>query len=228
MDLFSHVLWTRTLTRNKLWDQEALLFAVLPDAGFLLIMLYVIFGKPMNLDFFDAMKTIPPAFLIIYHMLHSFVTVGITALILWKLRPKLLPALSAWVLHICMDIPFHSDLFGTRFLYPILPEFYVSGMSWGDWRVLAASYFMLLVAWYYMEMRELMKHKNPGRHDWLDSLIVSAAALINPKPIPSAHEGCEPVGDNGRTSGQVPGDNVDGLGQGEDCGPGAEPPQEAG
>jgi hypothetical protein len=224
MDLFSHVLWTRLYTRNKLWDDEALLFAVLPDAGFLLIMLYVVFGKPMNLDFNDAMRTIPPVFMVVYHILHSFVTVGIVALILWKLKPKLLPALSAWVLHICMDVPFHSDMFGTRFLYPILPDFYISGMSWGDWRVLAGSYFLLLVAWFYLELRDLNRHRR-GRPDWIDNVIVSAAALINPKPIPSAHEA---LGDNRGTSGQVLGDDIQSVGQGEDSGSGAQPPPEAG
>jgi hypothetical protein len=74
MDLFSHILWTRVGTRDKLWDDEALLFALLPDAGFLLIMLYVFFGKPMDLDFSDAMLTLPPAFLIIYRLLHSFIS----------------------------------------------------------------------------------------------------------------------------------------------------------
>jgi len=225
MDLFSHLLWTRALTRNKLWDMEALMFAVLPDAGFGLIMMYVIFGKPMALDFSDAMRTIPPGFIVVYHLLHSFVTVAIVALILWKLRPKLLPALSAWALHICMDIPFHDDMFGTRLLYPILPDLYVSGMSWGDWRVLAASYFLLLVTWTYLEMRELRNHRR-GVTDWLDKAVMYAAALINPKPIPSAHEGAR--ADNHGAPGQVPGDNGEGAGQGQDCSAGPEPPQEAG
>jgi hypothetical protein len=226
MDLFSHLLWTRVYSRNKLWDGEALLFALLPDVGFLLIMLYVIFGKPMDQDFADAMRTIPPAFMIVYHSLHSFVTLGVVALIVWKLSPKLLPALSAWALHICMDIPFHMGTFGTRFLYPILPDFYITGVSWGDYRVLAASYFLLLVAWFYVEMRELEKHRNPcWKADWIDRLERSAQALINPKPIPSADEA---VGDNARASGQVPGENVTCPGQGEDNGAGAVPPPEAG
>jgi hypothetical protein len=224
MDLFSHVLWTRLFTRNKLWDEEALLFALLPDAGFLLIMLYVIFGKPMHLGFNDAMLTLPPAFLIIYHMLHSFVTVGIAALILWRLKPALLPALSAWVLHICMDIPFHSEMFGTRFLYPILPDFYINGMSWGDWRVLAASYFLLLVAWYCLEMRELRKHRR-GVPDWFDGVMVSAAALINPNTIPAAHEAGR---DFAGASGQVHGEDVGGTCQGQDSGSGEVAPPEAG
>jgi hypothetical protein len=195
MDLFSHILWTRVFTRNKLWDQEALLFAVLPDAGFLLIMLYVIFGKPMNLDFSDAMQTIPPGFIVVYRVLHSFVTVGIVALILWKLKPSILPALSAWVLHICMDIPVHDGMFGTRFLYPILPDFYITGVTWGQWQILAGSYLLLLVTWYYLETRELKKHRRPELgNDWLDRVELLLVGLVNPRPLPSyASQGQAPA-----------------------------------
>jgi hypothetical protein len=227
MDFFSHVLWTRVGTRNKLWDEEALLFTLLPDAGFFLIMLYVLFGKPTNLNFADAMLTLPPAFMAIYNMLHSFVILVIVALFVWKFRPKLLPALSAWALHICMDIPFHGGaMFGTRFLYPILPDFYFSGMSWGDYRVLAVSYFMLLVVWYYLEMRELKKHRNPGLNaDWLDRVERSIGNQINPRPIPVGHA---ESGDNAGTSGQVPGEDREGPEEGQDCGAGTVPPPQAG
>lgn len=227
MDLFSHVLWTCLGTRNKLWDEEALLFAVLPDIGFLLIMMYVIFGKPMDQDFADAMATLPRSFLIIYRLLHSFVTLGIVSVIVWKLSPKLLPALSAWAMHICMDIPFHGGaLFGTRFLYPILPDFYFSGLSWGDYRVLAASYFLLLVMWYYLEMRELKKHRSRVRRiDWLDRLEHFAKALINPQPIPMSHA---ENGDYARASDQVPGEDGQGPEKGEDNGTETIPPPEAG
>ena len=225
MDMFSHILWTHVGARNKLWHEEAMLFAVLPDVGFLLIMLYVVFGTP-GAKFGDAMLTLPPAFLVIYHLLHSFVTLAVVALIVWKLRPKLLPALSAWALHICMDIPFHADMFGTRFMYPLLPDLYISGMSWGDYRVLGLSYFMLLATWYYLEMRELRKHRRPGRGpDLLDRLGTFAGGLINPKPISVAHA---ESGDCPRASGQVPGDNRGGNGKDKDCSTGAKPPPEAG
>jgi hypothetical protein len=227
MDLFSHILWTRVGTRNKLWDEEALLFALLPDIGFLLIMLYVIFGKPMWQDFGDAMVTLPPAFLIIYRLLHSFVTLALVAMIVWRLSPKLLPAMSPWALHICMDIPFHGgEMFGTRFLYPILPNFYVSGISWGDYRVLAVSYFMILVVWYYLEMRELKKHRNPTLSaDWLDRLERFIGNKINPQPIPAGHA---ESGNYARASDQVSGEDREGPEKGEDNSAGAIPPPQTG
>lgn len=226
MDLFSHVLWTRVFTRNKLWDDEALVFALLPDLGFLLVMMYVLLGKPMHLDFQDAMATMPPIILVIYYSLHSFVTLGIVALLVWKLKPKLLPALSAWALHICMDIPFHSDVFGTRFLYPILPDFYFTGISWGDYRVLAASYFMLLVVWYYLEMRELSRHRSSIRRtDWLDRIESFAGGLINPKPISVGH-GAER--DNQGASGQISGENLCGPEESQNRSTGTIAPPKAG
>jgi hypothetical protein len=227
MDLFSHILWTRVGTRNKLWDEEAMLFALLPDAGFLLIMLYVIFGKPMGQDFSDAMVTLPASFLVIYRLLHSFVTLAIVALIVLKLRPKLLLALSAWALHICMDIPFHgSAMFGTRFLYPILPDFYINGLSWGDYRVLAASYFMLLVVWYYLELKELKKHRRPEwAGDWIDRMERFAKEVINQQPI---HVGHAEGGDITRASGQVPGEDSEGPEEGQDNSAGTVPPSQAG
>ena len=135
MDIFSHILWVYVPTRNKIWRDEALFFAILPDLGFLFILLYVLFGTSMYVGFDRAMLTMPDILFTIYFTLHSFVTLGIVALIVWKLRPKLLPALSGWFIHILIDIPVHDGAFGTRFLYPILPNTYISGVKWLDYRV---------------------------------------------------------------------------------------------
>ena len=227
MDIFSHLLWTHVYSRNKLWHEEALFFALLPDVGFLLIVGFVLLGTPYNVNFDQAMLSMPPPFMIVYRFLHSFAAVGIVALFVWKLKPKLLPALSAWVLHICMDIPFHSGaVFGTRFLYPILPNFYISGISWGNYRVLAASYFMLLVIWYYLEMRELSKHRNPSRKaDWIDRMEHLAKGLINQQAIPSFHAQSR---DYARASEQVSGEDIEGPEEGQDSCTGTITSQEAG
>jgi hypothetical protein len=227
MDLFSHVLWTSMLTRNKLWQDEAIVFALLPDAGYLLIMLYALFGAPPGVSYQEAMATLPPAFLVLYHLLHSFIVFGIAAILVWKWKPALLPAMSAWALHIIMDIPFHTGMFATRFLYPILPNLSVSGISWADYRLLAVSYFLLLVTWYYLEMRELAKHRRRERWipDWIDRMERFAAALINPKPIPVAHE---EVGNNAGASYQLPGENLGSAEEGEGCGSRTVPPPQAG
>jgi hypothetical protein len=100
MDIFSHILWAYVPFRNKLWRDEGLFFAVLPDFGFLLIILYVVLGTPTLVGFPQALPKMPDVLLIIYFTLHSFVTLGVVALIVWKFKPKLLPALSGWFLHI--------------------------------------------------------------------------------------------------------------------------------
>lgn len=183
MDIFSHVLWVYVPTRNKLWRDEALLFAALPDFGFLLILLYVFFVSPLN--FSRAIYTMPDTLLVIYFSLHSFVTLGIVALIVWKLRPRLLPALSGWFIHILIDIPVHDGSFGTRFLYPIFPDTYVSGISWLDYRVLAFSYLALVIAYIYSLRRERKKHVmgKKWKPDWIDKFHEKADALINRKRI---------------------------------------------
>ena len=120
MDFFSHILWVYLPVKNKLWRDEALFFAALPDLGFLLVLLYV-FASPGG--FWTSVNNMPEIYFQIYYFLHSFVALGIVAVIIWRLRPKLLPALSGWFIHIMIDIPFHENpKFTTRFLYPILPE----------------------------------------------------------------------------------------------------------
>ncbi len=213
MDIFSHILWTYVPFRNKLWRDEALFFAVLPDLGFLFILLYVFFISDMN--FARAIPDMPVIFLIIYSLLHSFVTLGVVALIMWKLRPRLLPALSGWFIHISMDIPFHDGTFGTRFLYPLFPDLYIPGITWLDYRVLAISYLALVLVYVYSLRRERKKHISgkDWEPDWIDKLHLMADGLINRKRIPIANaEGY----DIERTPDRISGEDKASTGQGED------------
>jgi hypothetical protein len=183
MDIFSHILWVYVPFRNKLWRDEALLFAALPDIGTALIFGYVLFGTPMHVSFWKALATMPPAFFHLYYTTHSFVTLGAVALIMWKLKPKLLPALSGWLIHIFLDIPFHDGDFGTRFLYPLLPDFYISGITWVDYRVMGASFVLLFLIFLYTLYRERHQHLDEGKPDWLDCITTRIDGLINRKPI---------------------------------------------
>lgn len=245
MEIFSHLLWSFTIFRNRLWREEALFFAVLPDASFLLIMLYVLLGTPMNVGFQEAMLTMPYAFKAIYFLMHSFVTLGIVALVVWWFKPKLLPALLGWLVHICMDIPFHDGEFATRFLYPISPDIYIKGMFWTDIRILAAAYFALSLTLSYALWRESKKHKK-GQF-WKPDLIDKGTEfceaafkkllarhpkfrkpvgdIINQDGINPAHA---EVGDIPGASGQVPGEDPPGTGESQNRSAGAVPPQEAG
>lgn len=225
MDIFSHILWTYVPFRNKLWRGEALFFAVLPDLGFLFILLYVLFISDMN--FARAIPTMPDIFLIIYFTLHSFVTLGVVALIMWKLRPRLLPALSGWFIHLSMDIPFHDGTFGTRFLYPLFPNLYIPGITWLDYRVLAISYLALVVVHVYSLRRERKKHLRgkDWKPDWVDKLHLMADGLINRKGIPVTDAAKH---DNKRTPDRLSGEDRASAGQGEDNTPETELPQDRG
>ncbi len=188
MDFFSHILWVHIPTRNKLWHDEALIFSMLPDVGFLLIMLYSMFWSPMDTSYAEAMRNIPQVFLDIYFILHSFVTVFIVGVILWKLKPRLLPALSGWIIHILLDIPFHeTSMFATRFIYPLSSEVYFQGISWNNVLILALNYLAIALVYAYMIHRENMKQKmgDEWEPDIIDELNHLGAYIFNRKRIPA-------------------------------------------
>ncbi len=173
MDFFSHILWVHIPTRNKLWHSEALFFAMLPDLGFLLIMMYSLFWSPGEVTYAEAMTTIPKPFLDFYFLLHSFVTVAVVAVILWKLKPTLLPALSGWVIHILLDIPFHeTSMFATRFIYPLSSNVYFTGITWNNVLVLAANYLAIAIVYALVLHRETIKQRmgESWKPDWIDRL----------------------------------------------------------
>lgn len=179
--------------RNKLWRDEALFFAVLPDIGFLFILLYV-FNSNMN--FARAIFYMPEVYLIVYNLFHSFIVLGIVALVVWKLRPRLLPALSGWFIHIIIDIPVHDGTFGTRFLYPILPNVYYSGFTWLDIRVQVVSYIALLIVYVYSVRRERKKHVSGDdwKPDWIDKLHIWGDGLIRRERISGNDEEGNDIG----------------------------------
>lgn len=196
MDIFSHILWAMLLFRNRLWREEALFFAILPDIGFLFILMYVFFGTPMNVGWNQAMVTMPDIYRQFYFLMHSFVALGIAAVIVWRLRPKMLPALWGWFLHICMDIPAHDGEFGTRFLYPIFPDFYISGINWTDIRILPVAYLLLANFAVYSFWREGKKHRmgSSWKRDWIDRLDMMFGELYRRIPAPVSNPRLQAAG----------------------------------
>ena len=176
------------LFRNKMWREEALFFAILPDISYMFILLYVFFGTPMDVGWWGAMQSIPPIYKHFYFFMHSFVAVGIVAIIIWRLRPRMLPALLGWVLHIFMDIPVHDGEFATRFLYPIFPNIHIeSSLAWTDYRVLGITYILLLNFTVYSLWRERKKHRmgNEWKTDWLDKIHLLFGRLVRKIPAPT-------------------------------------------
>jgi len=218
-----------------MWREEALVFALLPDISFLFIMGYVLLGTPMDVGWFGAMQTIPSIYKQFYFFMHSFVSVGIAAFIIWRLRPKMLPALSGWVLHIFMDIPVHDGEFATRFLYPIFPNLYIeSSLSWSDYRVMGIAYLFLVNIAIYSLWRERKKHRMgpEWKTDWVDKIHLYFGKLLKripaPVPIPQLQPAVKLINKiitstanatrryYQRALDKLPGKDQDGPGQGED------------
>jgi hypothetical protein len=96
-----------------------------------------------------------------------------------------------------------------------------------DYRVLAVSYLALLIIYIYSLRRERKKRvlRKRWKPDWIDKFHTKADALINRKPIrPKDVEGGSIRG----PSEEVPGENGEGSGQGEDKPTGEVVPQDDG
>jgi hypothetical protein len=225
MDFFSHLLWTYVPTKNKIWRDEALFFAMLPDFGFFLILLYVFFGTSFYTNLSEAQ--IPPVLMGIYYFLHSFVAFGAVAVIVYLKRPRLLPAMIGWLIHLLIDIPFHEGAkFSTRFLYPIT-DGYIEGTIWLDWKVLGLTYLALLIVYIYTIRRENKKHRRGKRwkRDWIDRLNRWGEGVIRKKRLPTVHAAREDF--EGAPDG-LPGEDKDSFSQSEDIPTGAVLHQEGG
>jgi hypothetical protein len=155
MDIFSHTLWGFWIIR---WRREAkwgAFFGMLPDIlTFLPLIVYLSFSYP-ELHYRKPPLDVTPEFiLMIYNIMHSFVTWGVVFVAVWWLRGRqIFYPLYSWFLHICMDIPTHSgDYYPTKFLYP-LTNFYVNGISWGRWEILLPDVIALLAVygWYFYQ-----------------------------------------------------------------------------
>lgn len=206
MDPIFHLLLTNLYAKDARWRDEALLFSVLPDVGFLLIEMYLFFYLTARVDYSDAIAGLPPEFLVVYRTLHSLLVFGVVAAIVWKFRPRLLPAMSAWLLHIVVDIPVHEGSFGTRVLYPLLPDAHLHGVSWGTPVVMASAYAVLLVLYALAAWRARLKHRSGDgwNADWIDRLDARADALLKAKGIPIFNARRQ---DNRSAGGRLPDEN---------------------
>ncbi len=209
MDPIFHLLLTNLYAKDERWRDEALAFSIMPDVGFLLIELYLFFYLTARVDYAEGMAGLPPVFLVVYHTFHSLLVFGIVAALVWRLRPRLLPAMSAWLLHILVDIPVHEGEFGTRILYPLLPDVAVQGWSWGVPAVVAVAYAILCAFYAYDAWRSRRKHlAGVGwRADVFDRLAARADALLKAERMPFFNARRQ---DNGEAGGRLPREDGDG------------------
>lgn len=141
MDILSHGLWGGLAVgrENKKSFWGAFAFGVFPDV--------FAFGLPFSHLVFSLLSggagevvtehasghpNIPAYTYGLYDISHSLVVFLAIFLLVWAVRRKPLWEMSAWGLHIALDIFTHNDkFFPTPFLWPV-SDFYVNGIAWGQ------------------------------------------------------------------------------------------------
>lgn len=167
MDIVSHGLWGGIAfgrkSKGNYW--LAFLFGILSDLlafgpYFVLTWLGV-----FNIPGLPQMPSIPreppdpsliPSFVHqTYSVTHSLVVFVILFVIVWLMLRRPLWELSAWGLHILIDIPTHSDkFFPTPFLWP-LSSAHINGYSWASPEIFIPNVLVLaaLYLWFYLKNR---------------------------------------------------------------------------
>ncbi len=139
MDIISHGLWDSLAfvrsTRKSFW--LAFFFGISPDLfSFGVYMTAAFFGLTAHPDWSSGQHPDPsqiPAYVYgLYNFTHSLIVFTLAFGLVWLARKKPPYELSAWGLHIVVDIPTHSYIFfPTPFLWP-LSDFSINGIPWGD------------------------------------------------------------------------------------------------
>ncbi len=165
MDVVSHGLWGgiafgRRSKKTYLW---AFLIGVLPDLfSFGVFFVHRILIRVGLLPqeafarFSPPDSPVPLYVYNLYNITHSLIVFGVVFLLVWLMRKKPFLPLTAWGLHVLMDIPVHSfKFFPTPFLWPI-SDFKVDGISWGNPIIFFPNVALLvmLYGWYFYRKRK--------------------------------------------------------------------------
>lgn len=166
MDILSHGLWGSLAfgrqTRKSFW--LAFFFGIAPDLfSFGIFTAATFLGLAPHPDWSSGQHPDPsqiPAYVYaLYNVTHSLVVFIAVFGMVWLLRRQPLYALSAWGLHILLDIPTHSDgFFPTPFLWP-LSDFSVSGIPWSHPIIFIPNVTLLitLYLWFFVVKKRLAK-----------------------------------------------------------------------
>ncbi|MBI3035098.1 hypothetical protein HYY71_02140 [Candidatus Woesearchaeota archaeon] len=145
MDIFAHGLWTYALFHKKKYAWLAVLFGLLPD--FLSFGIIFVINL-LNGSFHNgppAIGTLPEWLFAAYNMTHSFVVFMAVFVLIYAFTKKWLWALTAWGIHIVIDVPTHSfRYFPTPFLWP-LSDYKFNGISWGTPWFMLLNYASLMI-----------------------------------------------------------------------------------
>ncbi|MBI2652973.1 hypothetical protein HYX00_05905 [Candidatus Woesearchaeota archaeon] len=138
MDIFAHGLWSYAVFHKKKYVWLATLFGILPD---ILSFGIIFIINLINGNFHRGpppINTLPKWLFAAYNMTHSFVVFIVVFLVIYLITKKWFWPLTAWGIHVLIDIPTHSfRFFPTPFLWP-LSSYKFDGISW------AIPWFMIL------------------------------------------------------------------------------------
>ena len=157
MDIFAHFLWSFALFSKRKDRWIAGLCGVLPDLlsfgpYFLWEINTHVLGKP-------DLNAIPGYVHAMYNLTHSFIPVLLVMLTIFLMTKKFYAPLLAWVLHIIIDIPTHTEkFFPTPFLWPF-PTPYFSGINWGNKYFMIINYTALILVYVFYVIPNLKKLK---------------------------------------------------------------------
>lgn len=163
VDLISHALWAFVLFHHQPDAVFFVVFSWLPDAVWAVpsILALLFSGKALESirgmgstnrqKRMDRIMNQPhfPTIKLLYNAAHSWLLMGMAAVVVWLVLPKLaLPFAGGVFLHLAMDVFLHKESpFGQ---YPFFPasKFKVEGfIHWSDKRVLAANFTALTLAY---------------------------------------------------------------------------------
>ncbi|MDP2838217.1 MAG: hypothetical protein Q8O53_02995 [Candidatus Moranbacteria bacterium] len=159
MDILSHGLYGGVAFGRRSWKSFWLSFSfgIAPDLfSFGLYMGLAFFGLAWHPSFLSGQHPGPnevPAYVnILYNVTHSLLVFALVFGAVWLLRQRPLWEMTAWGLHIVVDIPTHVDAyFATPFLWP-LSSFHVSGIPWGHPIIFIPNILLLvgLYLWFFV------------------------------------------------------------------------------
>lgn len=165
MDIISHGLWGSLgfgrRSRKSFW--VAFFFGIAPDLfSFGIFTATVWLGLVSGPDWAAGLpdpSLIPQYVHGMYNVTHSLIVFAAAFGLVWLIRKKPLYELSAWGLHILVDIPTHSDrFFPTPFLWP-LSDVSVNGTPWSHpWIFIPnVTLLILLYLWFFVVKKRLAK-----------------------------------------------------------------------
>lgn len=145
MDTFAHGFWTFAVFHRKKYVWLAVLFGVLPD---LLSFGILFFANLANGNFHrgpPGISTLPKWLFASYNLTHSFIMFLAVFIAVYLITKKWFWPLTAWAIHILIDIPTHSfRYFPTPFLWPV-SDYKFDGISWATPWFMLMNYFALMI-----------------------------------------------------------------------------------